>query len=120
VAQEAHTVVGVSNQGHLADLSQLTTHAIATLCLHKPWQQQWRTSLEPLYLEGATIPPPVLATNIRTLSISEIHSTLPLDEHQEALEGLAALEDLEIPMEDLTPQGGYPPLILFPSNLEQT
>ena len=53
----------------------------------------------------------------RTLSTSEIHSTLPLDKHQEALEGL---EDLETPMEEQTPQEGYPPLILFPSNPEET
>ena len=48
-----------------------------------------------------------LACNIRTLSISETHSTSLLDEHPEALEGL------EIPSEDQTPQEEYPLLISF-------
>src|SRR5216683_6274277 len=71
MAQKAHTVPGVTNKGHPADLSQLTTHTIATLCLYKPWQQARRPLLEPLYLEEmeAHLPQtPVIPT--RTLSTS--------------------------------------------------
>ncbi len=58
-----------------------------------------------------------LACNIRTLSISETHSTSLLDEHPEALEDLV---DLEIPLEDQMPQERYPLLILSPYNLPET
>ena len=111
-AQEAHTVPGVMNKVYPADFSQSTTHTIATLCLHKPWQQQQRPSHEPLHLEGMTNLP--LACNIRTLSISETHSTSLLDEHPEALEGL------EIPSEDQMPLEQYPSLISFPYNPQET
>ena len=61
-----------------------------------------------------------LATNIRTLSISETHSTLPSDEHQEGLEGLEDLKDQEIPTEGQTFQEEYPLLILSLSNPQET
>ncbi len=61
-----------------------------------------------------------LATNIRTLSISETHLTLLLDEHLEGLAVLEDLEDPETPMEGQMAQEEYPPLISFPSNLQET
>ncbi len=66
---------------------------------------------------------PHQATSTRTLSISEIHSTLLSDEHQEApevLEALKGLGALEILSEDQTPQEKYPLLILSPYNLQET
>jgi len=65
-----------------------------------------------LYLEEMTNLP--LATSIRTCSISEIPLTSLWKEHQEDL------EDLEIRMEDQTPQEGYLSLILFPFNPQET
>jgi len=67
-----------------------------------------------LYLEETTLP---LAHLMRTHSISTIHLTSPLDEHQEAPEDQ---EGPATPMEDLTAQEQYPPLISFPSNLQET
>ncbi len=113
-AQEAHTETETPNKRPLSD-DQSMTHTIATLCLHKPWRQQPRPSLEPLYVRGMTNLPPT--PNIRTLSISETCSTSPLDEHPEDLEGL---EGLETPMKDQMPQEGYPPIISFPFNLQET
>src|SRR6266851_3698727 len=114
-AQEAHTETGVSNKGHPPD-NQSTTHAVATLCLHKPWRQRQRPSLKPLYLEEMTSLP--LATNIRTLSISETHSTSPLGKHWEVLADLEDLEGLEGPETPTEEQ--YPPLISFLFNPQET
>ena len=69
--------------------------------------------------------PQTLTPTTRTLSISETHLTLHLDEHLEALEGLKdlegleALEDWEV-LETLMQLEEYPPLISFPFCLEQT
>ncbi len=67
-----------------------------------------------------------LACNIRTLSISEIHLTSPLEGHPEVLEDLVDqeapkdLEGLEIPSEDQMPLEQYPSLISFPYNPQET
>jgi len=116
VAQEAYTEKGTLNKEPPSDV----THAVATICLHKPWQQLQRSSLAPLHLEGITNLP--LACNTRTLSILVTPSTSLLDEHLEALEGLEDSEDLEgleILLEDYITQEEYPPLILFPYNLQE-
>ena len=96
MAQEAYTVLGVLNKGHPLDLSQSTTHAVTTLCLYKPWWQQQKLLCERSQEgEMKTCYPQTLTPTTRTLSISETHSTLHLDEHLEALEGLEDLEGLE-------------------------
>src|SRR6266851_5096095 len=74
-AWEAHIEKGVPDKEPLLDV----THAVAMLCLCKPWRRPQRSSLEPLYLEAMMNLP--LACSMRTLSISETPSTLPLDEH---------------------------------------
>ena len=61
--------------------------------------------------------------SMRTLTISEIPLTLLSDEHQEAQEAQEVQEVQEDPtthMEDPMTQERYPPLILFPYNLEET
>ncbi len=60
---------------------------------------------------------------MRTLDISETPSTLLSDEHQEAQaaqEGQEDPEDIVILSEDQMIQEQYPPLILFPYNLQET
>jgi len=69
-----------------------------------------------LYLEEMTSLP--LATNIRTLSISETHSTSPLGKHWEVLADLEDLEGLEGPETPTEEQ--YPPLISFLFNPQET
>jgi len=62
---------------------------------------------------------PIMSSS-RTLSISEIHSTLPWDVHQEGQEA----QEVQTDQEDLTThtedQTQYPPLISFLSNLQET
>src|SRR6266851_9719942 len=115
-AQEAHTEKGTANKEHLSEL----TRTVASLCLLKPWRRPQRSSLEPLYLEETTLP---LAHNTRTHSISETHSTSPLDEHQEVPAAQVGQEDQEgqvTLLEDQMAQERYPLLISFPSNLQET
>jgi hypothetical protein len=117
MAQEAHTVPGVSNLGHPPDQNDSQTHLIAALCLLKPW---WRRRLlrEPLQ-EGEEVRnlPRTPEIKVRTLSGSETPSTLPSGELPDPLEGLEDLTDLEVP-EDQENQR-YPPIISFPSNQQE-
>src|SRR6266851_5709665 len=115
-AWEAHTEKGTANKKHPSELMR----TVASLCLLKPWRRPQRSSLEPLYLEEMTLP---LARSIRTHSISEIRSTSPSDEHQEALaaqEDQGDQEDQATPSEDQIIQERYPLLISFPSNPWET
>jgi len=95
------------------------TQAVASLCLHKPWQRTLRPSLEPLYLEAMTLP---IQYTTRTHSISVTHSTSPLGEHQEGLvaqEVQVDWEDWATPTETQMNQERYPPLISSPSNPQE-
>src|SRR5712671_3814854 len=110
-AREAHTEKGAISK----ELPSEQTRTVASLCLHKPWRRTPRPSLKPLYLEETTLP---TQFSMRTLSISEICSPLPLDEHQEdpTAQGAQAGQEAQT-----TPMGGhpgqqpYPLLISFPS-----
>jgi len=93
--QEAHTITGVLNKGHLADFSQSMTHAVTTLCLHKPWWQQQKLSYawSPWEEEEeAKIHCPLEAP--ATSNTSEIPLTSYLDEHPKHLEDLEDLVGL--------------------------
>ena len=100
---EAHTVPGVSNQGHPADLSESASHAAAVLWLHKPWRQRRRQypEQEPQNKENqANLTPKTPRPSTKTLTTSETPSTSLSDEPLEALEDLGDLLELEGP-EDL-------------------
>src|SRR6266851_10418421 len=115
-AQGAHTKKGTINKEHPSE----QTRTVASLCLHKPWRQTLRSSLEPLYLEATTLPN---QHSTRTHSISATRSTLPSDEHQEGQAAQGVQEDQEdwvTPTETQTDQEQYPPLISFPSNPQET
>ena len=95
MAQEAHTVLGVSNLGHPPNRNESQTHLIAALCLLKPWQRR-RLLHEPSQEEEeAKNLLQTLEVKVRTLSRSETPSTLPLDELPDPLEGLENLTGLE-------------------------
>jgi hypothetical protein len=96
MAQEAHTVPGVSNLGHPPDQNDSQMHLIAALCLLKPWQR-CRLLREPLQEEEAKTLLRTPEVKVRTLSESETPSTSLLDERPDPLEGLEDLMDLEAP-----------------------
>src|SRR6266853_520964 len=115
-AWEAHT----EKEATTKELPSEQTRTVASLCLHKPWRQTPRRSLEPLYLEETTLP---TQSNTRTLSISVTRLTLPSDEHQEdpAAQGAQVGPEAQtILTEDHPNQQLFPPLISFPSNLPET
>jgi hypothetical protein len=117
MAQEAHTVPGVSNLGHPPDQNDSQPHLIATLCLLKPWQQRRRLR-EPLQeQEEARNLPQTPEIKVRTLSGSETPSILPSAKLPDPLEGLEDLMGLEA-LEDQENQR-YPPIISSPSNQQE-
>jgi hypothetical protein len=116
-AREAHTVPGVSNQGHPPDQNDSQTHLIAALCLLKPWQRR-RQLREPLQEEEEVRnPPQTPEIKVRTLSRSETPLTLPSDRLPDPLEGLEDLMGLEA-LEDQENQR-YPLIISSPSNQQE-
>jgi hypothetical protein len=94
MAQEAHTVPGVSNLGCPPNQNDSQTHLIVALCLLKPWQQ-CRPLHEPLQEEEAKNLLWTPEVEVKTLSRSETPSTSLSDELPDPLKGLEDLMDLE-------------------------
>jgi hypothetical protein len=117
IVQEAQTVLGVLNLGHLPDQTNSQTHLIVALYLLKPMQQYrllHELSQEEEEMENLL---QTLEIRSKTLSRLETPSTLHLDKISGPLMGLEDLTDLEA-LEDQEDEEirQYPPLILFPFN----
>jgi hypothetical protein len=122
-AQEAHITYGPSNKGHPADLSTSQTHAIATLCLHKPWrkQKQYHEPSQQEEEEVKTHHQTALQVTIKTPKGFETPLTLLLGEHwedQKDQEDQEDQEDREDQVVQENPQ--YPLTTSYPYPQEQT
>ena len=113
MAQEAHTIPGVSNLGHPPNQTDSQTHLIAMLYLLKLWRQH-KLSCKPLQEEEVENLLPTLGVKFKTLSRSDMPLTLLSDELPDPLEGLEDLMDLEAPEGQENQR--YPSITSSPSN----